>query len=89
MQIRRIAHLNNDVGGQVLIPLSRPAGIRAWFPATIITAIVSPIALPIPSMTPAMIPEDAAGSVIKKTALFMGCAQGPVRLHSSFREPPV
>ena len=50
-------------------PLSSPTGILAWFPATIITAIVSPIARPIPRTTAARIPDFAAGSITIKMLL--------------------
>lgn len=38
-------------------------GITGVFPATNITAIVSPIALPIPNTTPVIIPDLAAGTI--------------------------
>ena len=40
-----------------------PFGITGAFPVTIITVMVSPITLPIPSMTAVMTPERAAGRV--------------------------
>ena len=42
---------------------SNDVGIAVELPATKITAIVSPNALPIPSITPANIPDLAAGTV--------------------------
>ena len=39
------------------------SGKMAVFPVTIMTAIVSPMALPIPRMTAADIPEAAAGTM--------------------------
>ena len=46
-----------------------PFGIRGWFPAIIITAIVSPIARPIPSTIPAITPDFAAGMITVKILL--------------------
>ena len=53
---------------RVLTPFKIESGILAWFPATMITAIVSPIALPMPRMTPASIPGFAAGTITLNTA---------------------
>lgn len=43
----------------VLTPDVKESGKTAWLPATMITAIVSPIARPIPKMTDAKIPRLA------------------------------
>ena len=53
----------------VLAPSRRDDGILGWFPATMTTAMVSPMLLPIPSTTEDMIPEDAAGIITLSTAL--------------------
>ena len=45
---------------------SRPRGIRAALPVTIITAMVSPMARPMPSITAMMMPERAAGSTTRQ-----------------------
>ena len=52
---------------KVRTPFKIPVGILAWFPATKITAIVSPIARPSPSTIAATIPDFAAGSTAKNT----------------------
>ena len=41
-------------------------GICTTLPATMITAMVSPMALPTPKITPAKIPDFAAGTVTLK-----------------------
>ena len=46
----------------VRTPANRLSGITAWFPAIMMTAIVSPIARPIPRIMAARIPDFAAGS---------------------------
>ena len=45
------------------------SGIIAWFPATITTAIVSPMALPIPRIIPDITPDFAAGITVLKILL--------------------
>src|SRR5271157_160346 len=54
---------------RVLKGSSRLIGMRRAFPATIMTAMVSPTALPIPRMKLARIPDRAAG----RTTLQMVC----------------
>ena len=53
----------------VLTPLVMLFGIIAWLPATITTAIVSPIALPILRIIPDIIPLFAAGITVLKILL--------------------
>ena len=45
-----------------------PVGKSARFPDTQMTAMASPIALPVPRMSAEMIPERAAGTTTRKTA---------------------
>ena len=51
----------------VRTPSKMEEGMTAWFPATMTTAIVSPMARPTPRTTDAMIPENAAGTTMRKT----------------------
>jgi hypothetical protein len=53
----------------VRTPLKIFSGIIDWPPATMITAMVSPIARPIPRMIDAKIPDFAAGTTIDIVAL--------------------
>ena len=46
----------------VRTPCKMPLGMRGWLPATMMTAIVSPIARPTPSTIPARMPLFAAGT---------------------------
>ena len=43
-------------------PWNSPLGIQVWLPATITTAIVSPMARPMPRMTADSTPDLAAGN---------------------------
>ena len=52
----------------VLTPSSTPPGILGWFPATITTAMVSPMLRPTPRITEDRIPEEAAGTITLNTA---------------------
>ena len=38
-----------------------------WLPATMMPAMVSPMARPTPSTMPAMMPETAAGTITRNT----------------------
>ena len=53
----------------VLTPEVMLSGSTGWFPTIIETARVSPIALPTPSITAAVIPDFAAGTTVKNTLL--------------------
>ena len=65
----RISHFDYDICRQCTNAFKIPTGILAWFPATMITAIVSPIARPMPSTIPAITPDFAAGITIRKILL--------------------
>ena len=54
---------------EMQVPLKMLFGITALLPATMITAIVSPMARPTPKITPAKIPCFAAGITAKNTLL--------------------
>ena len=51
----------------VRTPLKMLSGMRAWLPATMMTAMVSPMARPTPSTMLAMMPEVAAGTMTRNT----------------------
>ena len=58
---RRVAHLQGDVGGQRAHGVERSSrGSATALPATMITAMVSPTARPMPRMIAATMPERAA-----------------------------
>ena len=68
MQAKGIAHFNTTLVVSVRTPCSILEGTLAWLPATMTTAIVSPIARPTPKITEARMPDLAAGTTVANTA---------------------
>jgi len=56
-----VPHLNTDICGECPAESRKEAGIFTAFPRIMIMAMVSPMARPMPKMTPATIPDLAAG----------------------------
>lgn len=69
VKIGRISHIDYDIGGHSTNTVEDRSRTRGWLPATMITAMVSPIARPTPRITAAIMPDFAAGTTVINTLL--------------------
>jgi len=66
MIARSIAHFNSDIRGQGPAGSRKEEGSFTAFPRTMIMAMVSPMARPMPKMMLETIPERAAGIITRQ-----------------------
>ena len=81
-----VAHLQDDVGRQRAHALQRvPSGIRGWLPAIIATAIVSPMARPMPRIIAGQSRRISPRAKARGRRFAHGWRPAPARLRNSSR----